>query len=99
MAANPNAIPRTVRPARKPESAPQPSSGGELREPSVPPISAVTESSAEAADADALPDAANAGSYHAEVACAAYYIAEARGFEPGHELDDWLAAEHQIGLR
>ena len=27
---------------------------------------------------------------------AAYYIAEQRGFEPGHELDDWLAAEAQI---
>lgn len=23
----------------------------------------------------------------------AYYKAEARGFEPGHEMDDWLAAE------
>jgi len=27
---------------------------------------------------------------------AAYYIAEQRGFEPGHELDDWLAAEAQV---
>lgn len=27
---------------------------------------------------------------------AAYYIAEQRGFEAGHELDDWLAAEAQI---
>ncbi|MEJ5211801.1 MAG: DUF2934 domain-containing protein [Burkholderiales bacterium] len=24
---------------------------------------------------------------------AAYYLAEKRGFAPGHELDDWLAAE------
>lgn len=31
-----------------------------------------------------------------EVALAAYFIAEKRGFEPGHELDDWLAAEAQI---
>jgi len=23
----------------------------------------------------------------------AYYKAEARGFEPGHEVEDWLAAE------
>jgi hypothetical protein len=30
------------------------------------------------------------------VAEAAYFHAEHRGFEPGHELDDWLAAENQI---
>jgi hypothetical protein len=27
---------------------------------------------------------------------AAYFKAERRGFEPGHELDDWLAAEREI---
>lgn len=27
---------------------------------------------------------------------AAYYIAEHRGFEPGHDVDDWLEAEQQI---
>ncbi len=27
---------------------------------------------------------------------AAYLRAECRGFEPGHELEDWLAAEHEI---
>lgn len=27
---------------------------------------------------------------------AAYYIAEHRGFEPGHDMDDWLTAEQQI---
>ena len=27
---------------------------------------------------------------------AAYYIAERRGFDAGHELDDWLLAERQI---
>jgi Protein of unknown function (DUF2934) len=31
-----------------------------------------------------------------EVALAAYFVAEKRGFEPGHELADWLAAEAQI---
>lgn len=30
------------------------------------------------------------------VAESAYYIAEARGFEPGNEQQDWLAAERQI---
>jgi hypothetical protein len=27
---------------------------------------------------------------------AAYYLAERRGFAPGSELDDWLAAEASI---
>ncbi len=27
---------------------------------------------------------------------AAYYLAEKRGFAPGHELEDWLRAEAQV---
>jgi DUF2934 family protein len=34
--------------------------------------------------------------HQVQVALAAYFIAEKRGFEPGHELDDWLTAEAQI---
>jgi hypothetical protein len=30
------------------------------------------------------------------VATDAYYRAEKRGFEPGHEIDDWLEAEKEI---
>jgi hypothetical protein len=30
------------------------------------------------------------------IAIAAYYIAERRGFVPGHDLEDWLAAEEQV---
>jgi hypothetical protein len=30
------------------------------------------------------------------VAIAAYYLAERRSFEPGCELDDWLAAENEV---
>ena len=29
----------------------------------------------------------------ARIAELAYYKAESRGFEPGHELDDWFEAE------
>ncbi len=36
---------------------------------------------------------------HAVIAEAAYYRAERRGFAPGHELEDWLAAEAQIDKR
>ncbi len=30
------------------------------------------------------------------VAEAAYYRAEHRGFAPGHEIDDWAAAEQEV---
>ena len=30
------------------------------------------------------------------IATAAYHIAEQRGFQPGHEIEDWLAAEAAI---
>ena len=32
----------------------------------------------------------------AMIAEAAYYMAERRGFESGHELEDWLLAESQV---
>ena len=34
----------------------------------------------------------------AKVAELAYYKAESRGFEPGHELEDWLEAEREFIL-
>jgi hypothetical protein len=33
---------------------------------------------------------------HAMIAEVAYYIAEQRGFQPGHELEDWLCAEREV---
>lgn len=33
---------------------------------------------------------------HQMIAEAAYFYAERRGFKPGYELDDWLAAEDQV---
>jgi len=41
-------------------------------------------------------DRMTAGERHRLVAEAAYCLAERRGFEPGHELEDWLAAEKLI---
>jgi hypothetical protein len=41
-------------------------------------------------------DHGNASDMADLIATAAYYRAEHRGFEPGHELEDWLAAEQQI---
>lgn len=31
-----------------------------------------------------------------QIAEAAYYRAKERGFEPGHELEDWIEAESEI---
>lgn len=39
---------------------------------------------------------ARAADHQVQVALAAYFIAEKRGFAPGHELEDWLAAEAEI---
>jgi hypothetical protein len=33
------------------------------------------------------------------IAKAAYYRAEKRGFAPGHETEDWLAAESEVDAR
>ncbi len=33
------------------------------------------------------------------VATEAYFLAERRGFAPGHELEDWTAAEAAVDLR
>ncbi|MGA2855568.1 MAG: DUF2934 domain-containing protein [Candidatus Sulfotelmatobacter sp.] len=31
-----------------------------------------------------------------EIRCLAYLLSERRGFEPGHEIEDWLAAEREV---
>jgi hypothetical protein len=33
---------------------------------------------------------------HRQIAELAYYKAQQRGFAPGHELEDWLAAEAEV---
>jgi hypothetical protein len=42
------------------------------------------------------PAAEDAAERHDRIARAAYRRAQARGFEPGHDLDDWLEAEREI---
>ncbi len=34
----------------------------------------------------------------ARIAELAYYKAEKRGFEPGHEMEDWFEAERELTL-
>lgn len=49
------------------------------------------------ADAAAATDEDNvAAARRARIALAAYLRAEARGFSPGSELDDWLQAEREV---
>jgi len=38
----------------------------------------------------------SAGQRHRMICEAAYFLAQARGFAPGYELDDWLLAERQV---
>ncbi|MGE0384373.1 MAG: DUF2934 domain-containing protein [Gammaproteobacteria bacterium] len=45
------------------------------------------------------PADASASNRQEQIACAAYYRAERRGFEPGHEIEDWLAAEREVDGR
>jgi DUF2934 family protein len=33
------------------------------------------------------------------IAKAAYFNAERRGFAPGHQIEDWLAAENEVDQR
>ena len=66
-------------------------------------LSAELEQPEEPLDTGSAPKTATdpaAASRQEAIARAAYFLAEARGFEPGHELDDWLAAEQQLtGIR
>jgi hypothetical protein len=36
---------------------------------------------------------------YASIAKAAYFRAEHRGFQAGHEIEDWLAAEEEVDQR
>jgi hypothetical protein len=42
------------------------------------------------------PESSEPSQRHALIAEAAFFIAQERGFEPGQELDDWLAAERMV---
>ncbi len=48
-----------------------------------------------AAEHDPPPD--DAPDHRDQIAALAYLKAERRGFEPGHELADWLDAEEELG--
>ena len=50
-------------------------------------------------ETDAILTAGSAWSFpdrERKIAEAAYFLAEKRGFEPGMDMEDWLAAEEEI---
>ena len=49
--------------------------------------------------AQARQQPSNGGDLQRWISEAAYYRAEQRGFQPGAETDDWLAAEAEIAAR
>jgi hypothetical protein len=46
-----------------------------------------------------LPPPTTAEERRLMISQAAYYRAERRHFEPGHEVEDWLAAEREVELQ
>lgn len=89
------------RTASKPEGRPaaasakrsRPASGGAARAAATKPAAALPMAAAEAS-ARTLPVEAPTGeARYRWIAHAAYLRAEKRGFAPGREVDDWLAAE------
>ena len=69
----------------------------------VPPVAPPTDSAKPGIIADLASRAATEPAVEPEakwlmIAEAAYYSAEKRGFEPGHELEDWLEAEARIDV-
>jgi len=49
-----------------------------------------------AAQSDATQVPSSAEARHQRIAVTAYFLAEARGFEPGHDHEDWYTAERLI---
>ena len=41
----------------------------------------------------------SAATRHEKIAVAAYFIAESRGFAPGHDEENWLLAQAQVDAR
>lgn len=56
----------------------------------------VQEEAATLPDSDAKQELAYLSEHDAKIAELAYYKAEQRGFEPGHEMEDWLEAEREL---
>jgi hypothetical protein len=66
--------------------------------PSAAPAGSTADSSADPSPFS-RPSSAQTMAREEQIAIAAYDRAARRGFEPGHELEDWLAAEREVDAR
>jgi len=87
-ATTPKASPPTVSPPKV--AAPKVSAPRKSRSSSPPRKNVV------AAQSDATHVPSSAEARHQRIAVTAYFLAEARGFEPGHDHEDWFTAERLI---
>lgn len=81
-------------PARRSRAQPKPAAAKKPRAARKSPTvkaTATADAAVVAATLDPTPE--DVGSM---IATAAYYLAAARNFSPGHELDDWLEAERAV---
>ena len=67
-----------------------------LRTKSAPPTEAAQAPEPEAVHSEQMNHDHSARARHGRIAIAAYYLAEARGFAPGHDADDWARAQAQV---
>jgi hypothetical protein len=87
--ARPPATPVAVKPASKTPAAP-------VKKPAKPPaVKAAVGTRKKAASAATVP-AVSADERRAMIARAAYLRGQSRGFPPGGEAEDWLAAEKEV---
>ena len=84
-------------PAKRSRAQPKPAAAKKPRAARKSPTAKTTASADAAVVAATLePTPEDVGSM---IATAAYYLAAARNFSPGHELDDWLEAERVVHAR
>jgi Protein of unknown function (DUF2934) len=94
-AATPSAPPQSAAPPSAPSSSP-PKVRARPRKSPASPTRASDKTSSHTAAAQ---EAHSPVDRYASIAQAAYFRSQHRGFKPGHEMEDWLAAEAEVDQR
>jgi hypothetical protein len=95
-AATPGAPPQSAAPPNAPSSSPPKVRVRQRKTPSSP-TRASDRTSSHTTAAGQAPHAPV--DRYASIAQAAYFRSQHRGFKPGHEMEDWLAAEAEVDQR
>jgi hypothetical protein len=82
---------------RKPTRKPRTATAAKPAAKTAPTKTAPTKAAPAKTPAKPAPTALSAAQWEHMVRTAAYFRAERRGFAPGNEWDDWLAAEAEVG--